>query len=380
LQYFTANAKNPRQANTLSGWKKMWTLQKVSPSSWRAIAKAAIVLVVSLKTLAAACATPPEIVARCEEEWGTDYVMQVWCQDKQTKALRELQKNTDQNKIEEKEPPLPKNAGRTVIWDASTTTSISITGNIRLSDSVLDFVNGEQIKLKLISSSRSKLKKMFSVVNGANPILLNTNKFCGVDELLSYLIAEISKSHREMTLSIYCNKSNPPVSDFRSSGDLYDEKHSFDGTYGYSLADDQANWSPSINVESHQLDGMIETFCADKAPYDVSPEKWRNCIKSETNAIGDISAMLEKLPKAETESLLSDCAGYVTGLRGLGSQEYVSRQPIARCVRMTTRAPQFSKCVKNVTGKPYQNDIFWRFEAAQKIADCFNEEASRFKG
>lgn len=115
-------------------------------------------------------ATPPEIVARCAEEWGTDYRMQLWCREKQVEALEQIQRIDGQTKIGADLTGKMVDDGKPVIWEPFTTTAIQLTGRVRTSVSAIDFENGEKIEIELVPEGKSELRQLFKVTGQPNPL------------------------------------------------------------------------------------------------------------------------------------------------------------------------------------------------------------------
>lgn len=115
-------------------------------------------------------ATPPEIVARCAEEWGTDYRMQIWCREQQMEALENLQRMDGQTKTGEDLTGKTVDDGKPVIWEPFTTTAIQLTGRVRTSVSAIDFENGEKIEIELVPGGKSEHRQLFKVTGQPNPL------------------------------------------------------------------------------------------------------------------------------------------------------------------------------------------------------------------
>jgi hypothetical protein len=231
-----------------------------------------------------AWATPAEIAARCADEWGTDYEMQLWCRKKQIEALEQLQGMDNQTKIGAAPAGQTANDGRPVIWEPYTTRAIKITGAIRTSESAIDFQNGERIEIKLVPGGKSEHRRMFKVTGNTNPPLIYGNRLCPDNERLSYVITDTSGSSYGMLLSIYCNMPKPPFGDF---------KWGVGGDYGYSKAIEQDSWKPSVNIDERHTVEAIEGYCSEFANYDSDPLKWRKCIDGEMTALQRIREILE---------------------------------------------------------------------------------------
>lgn len=267
---------------------------------------------------------------------------------------------------------------RPVIWEPLSTTAISITGAVRTSVSAIDFQNGERIKIEPVPGGKSQHRHLFKVNGGTNPPLISGNRLCLEDEPLSYVILDTSPSivgscanelGCGMTLETYCN-----VKDLRSPNSKDEEA----GTYSYVKSNKQGLWNPSIDIEEQREAGQIETYCSDVANYDSDPEKWRQCIDSETNAGKEIGKIMEGKNSGDAQDLAANCVGYITGLRGLGSIEYVSQPPILGCLKVNNPKLLFDDCVRRITGKaPQDRIIHWGREQADSIADCFNQSVAK---
>lgn len=176
-----------------------------------------------------------------------------------------------------------------------------------------------------------------------------------------------------MSLFTYCNMSKPPLGNLKWGA----ANESSSGGYGYSKSAEQFLWSPSVNIEEGREVANIETHCSETASYDADPRKWRKCIDGEMSARLKIREMLDGKPVDDGRNLLSNCFGYITGLRSLGSMEYVSKVPLPACLKVKDPDLLFNDCVRRVTGKArHDSSIYWDREQAHDIADCFNRSAA----
>ena len=256
-------------------------------------------------------ATPPEIVARCAEEWATDYRMQLWCREKQMEALDQLQRMDGQTKTGEALTDQPADDDRPVIWAPFSGTAIRITGAIRTSQSAIDFENGERIEIEAVSGGKSEHRQLFKVTGQSNPPLIYGNRLCADDEHLSYVMIDTSASIYGLSLKTYCNTLKPPLGDFKwGAGDEF-----YYASYGYSKAAEQRSWRPSVNIEEQREVAAIETYCSEVASYDADPPKWRKCIDGEMAAGLKIREMLDGKPVDDGRYLLSNCFGYINAHR-----------------------------------------------------------------
>lgn len=90
-------------------------------------------------------------------------------------------------------------------WQAMSTTAISITGDISLSDHAITFANGESLALELVEKDQQTGQTLFRVATKANPELLNGNRICGgqpIDYLLEQQSGEAA-GQSEMQLMAY---------------------------------------------------------------------------------------------------------------------------------------------------------------------------------
>ena len=76
-------------------------------------------------------------------------------------------------------------------WQALSTTAMSITGDITLSDKRLTFTNGDFIDLKLLEHNQQTGQTLFRVTTRTNPELLNGNRICG-SAPVDYIVAQVS--------------------------------------------------------------------------------------------------------------------------------------------------------------------------------------------
>jgi len=64
-------------------------------------------------------------------------------------------------------------------WQATSTTAMSITGDVQLSGSALYFQNGKSLNLKSVARNDNGSRQVFKVEGNTNPVLNNGNYLCG---------------------------------------------------------------------------------------------------------------------------------------------------------------------------------------------------------
>lgn len=293
---------------------------------------------------------PEEIKAKCAQDWGSDYKMQLFCRQEQMKALKLLQ-DQDRPSVADK-----TNFINTPIWSAFSTTAIKITGDIKFTADTLLFKNGAKSKLKLL---QEKDNRRLYELQAPDKSLLNGNSLCSDDDDKLYMLTKISVDRfnkDEATLEI----------------DMFDVDHISDinpdkicATYNFSQAPDQVNFIIDENIDKKIYDASITDYCMAKFDnYNPQTKKVRSCVKAQTEA----TAYLQQAGD------YSQCVGYSTGYRSLGSMEYVDKVPIASCMKRSKPSTHFANCVKQVTGKVFrEGSIEWDREASEKIAKCFNK-------
>lgn len=77
-------------------------------------------------------------------------------------------------------------AAGAVKWSASSTTALSITGDITVGDRRITFANGQSIGLKPVAG----VPRLFTIEPCENPVLLNGNYLCGSDQPPAFVAFE----------------------------------------------------------------------------------------------------------------------------------------------------------------------------------------------
>ncbi|KQZ56276.1 hypothetical protein ASD54_25375 [Rhizobium sp. Root149] len=115
-----------------------------------------------------------------------------------------------------------------------------------------------------------------------------------------------------------------------------------------------------------------ETYCVDKY---TAAGTLTACLLQEAYAEARFKEMEAKTSRDEHRNRRSNCTHFVTGGRGLGSQEYVPQYLQLQCMLSSQAETVFRNCVKTITGKPIQdNTIHWLSYEADKIAACANRQ------
>lgn len=102
-----------------------------------------------------------------------------------------------------------------VRWQASSTTAISITGNITLQETRVTFANGKSLQLERIEARSGRWSPMggasedgtiYKVNPPADPVLRNRNTFCG-SPVTHIVLTYPSRS--ELTMYVYALSAPP---------------------------------------------------------------------------------------------------------------------------------------------------------------------------
>ncbi len=114
-----------------------------------------------------------------------------------------------------------------------------------------------------------------------------------------------------------------------------------------------------------------ETYCMSQQQ---GPGTLTKCLIKQERASTEITEFIEKHVNRElAQSRVSDCTGYSTGWRGLGSMENIDQVPIAECIKLNDPSAIFEACIRKVTkSAPKGNSRFWDRDESEKIASCFN--------
>jgi hypothetical protein len=316
---------------------------------------------------------PAEIQSQCEAEWGTNYRMQLYCVEKQLDALNKLSKikASSSNKGS-------NNILFIGIWNSASRTAGSITGNVRLSESKLDFESGESLEFSIVEISNSSGRVLGKFKGKYNPFLVYKNQLCSEKEWPTYIIFETTEDRRELSTYFFCGKIKPKLNfDVQNSEDL-DGAYRYSGSYSYARADDQKNWTPrnSAEIERDRLNAFIQMFCNGKFDAEKESKKWSSCVKSETKAHDLITLELKYFAEDLGRKKFSICQDYTIAFRSTGSEEYISQIPTLRCLKTNDPNKVFSDCAMKVTGKKFVFDGHaipnFEYESAEKIAACFN--------
>lgn len=129
-----------------------------------------------------------------------------------------------------------------------------------------------------------------------------------------------------------------------------------------------------VSTERSIILGRVTTYCEYSAYREPTPAGLRACISDQLAS----STKLGTLGFSARDAI-STCRGYVTGLRMLGSDEFVDTTDILACVNFSQRDAAFSQCVMNVTGSAYQANIFWKSDEAEAIESCFSGKIAHLR-
>lgn len=121
-------------------------------------------------------------------------------------------------------------------WIAASHTAFAITGNVRLDDYQIAFQNGEKLPLAVVEEVPSRGMTLYKVTNEGNPILENTNTFCGEDPV-AYLLAQVTSVKKteghELYLSVFTKNPDPVTLADIDPGKKHVIKRSPCGTFSY---------------------------------------------------------------------------------------------------------------------------------------------------
>ncbi|GAO00275.1 MULTISPECIES: hypothetical protein [Komagataeibacter] len=232
----------------------------------------------------------------------------------------------------------------------------STLGELRLSESGIDFTNGELLEVSLEQGSDSHL--IYRVEPGQNPVLPSGRRLCPPPLNPIYLdFASQQDGADGYRMTLYCGSRSVPfraISPDRAAA-----------VFSYRRAAD-ALWAHSA-TEGGYLHGAVAQYCAvhhDSAGVNA-------CTTREEAAYATIMGRRIAPP------VLKQCAAYVTGLHDHAG--YVSFVGLLNCTRVRDSRALFDYCSQRITGQKREDDT--RFldgnpAQAQGVALCFNALAA----
>ncbi|MBE7729734.1 hypothetical protein [Komagataeibacter sp. FXV3] len=231
------------------------------------------------------------------------------------------------------------------------------TGELRLSESGIDFTNGELLEVSLERGSDSHL--VYKVDYGQNPTLPSGRMLCPPPLNPVYLdFASQPDDADSYRMTLYCGSRPVP---FRA---ITPDRAA--AVFSYRRAAD-AQWAHSA-TEGGYLHGAVAQYCTlhhDSAGVNA-------CTTREEAAYATIMSRRISPP------VLKQCAAYVTGLHDHAG--YVSFVGLLNCARVRDSRALFDYCSQRMTGQKREDDT--RFldgnpVQAQGAALCFNALAAR---
>ena len=231
------------------------------------------------------------------------------------------------------------------------------TGELRLSESAIDLINGEQLEVTLVPARASHL--VYQVVYGQNPRLPSGTTLCPLPLNPLYLDFESLPDNPDLyDMSLYCGSRPVPFSAISTNRRA--------GVFHYRRMAD-ALWAHST-AESGYLHGAMVQYCA--IHHDAAGSG--ACTHREEAAYAAI--MARKVPAP----VLRQCASYVTGLGAHAG--YVSFTGLLNCARVRDSRALFDYCSARITGQKRVDDTQFLDNSpaqAQGAALCFNALAAR---
>ena len=233
----------------------------------------------------------------------------------------------------------------------------SATGELRLSESGIDFTNGELLEVSLEQGGDSHL--IYRVEYGQNPVLPSGRRLCPAPLNPIYLdFASQQDTPDSYRMTLYCGSRPVP---FRAIA----PDHAA-GVFSYRRAAD-ALWAHSAG-EGGYLHGAVAQYCA----VHHGAGGVNACTTREESAYATIMGRQIAPP------VLRQCAAYVTGLHDHAG--YVSFVGLLNCTRVRDSRALFDYCTRRITGQKREDDT--RFldgnpAQAHDVALCFNALAAR---
>src|SRR5690606_653653 len=93
-------------------------------------------------------------------------------------------------------------------WRATSTTSISVTGDVGLSGNALYFANGKSLNLKQVAGDQKRGRYVYQVVSADNPVLMNGNTLCG-PRAPAHLFVE--RNRNQLNIAVFDNDQAPAL-------------------------------------------------------------------------------------------------------------------------------------------------------------------------
>ncbi|WP_308720342.1 hypothetical protein [Komagataeibacter xylinus] len=231
-------------------------------------------------------------------------------------------------------------------------------GELRLSESSIDFSNGERLDVMPDPGGRAG-HLLYRVEYGQNPVMPTGNLLCAAPLnplYLDFAAQGDDEAHYDMTL--YCSSRVVP---FRAIGPGKSA-----AVFHYTRATDTV-WAHSP-AESGYLHGAVAQYCTRHHAHETQAA----CTAREESAYAGIMARHVAPP------VLKQCAAYVTGRREHAG--YVSFAGLLNCARLHDSRAVFDYCAARITGQKRADDTTF-FDASPAQADgaalCFNALAAR---
>lgn len=264
---------------------------------------------------------------------------------------------------------LASGAPRYFVLRATDARTTHMTGDVRLSETALDFTNGSRMDVQPVDADmRDGL--VYRVLDNENPLMPSGRPLCPAPLHPLYLVFDNTGGHAASGpsgddtyhMTLYCGSR--PL-DFA----LVDPARRA-AVLTYRRTTD-TNWAQSAD-EGGYVRGQVEAHCRATHPPGVPGEQV--CIQREEEAYRQI--LLLRAPS----DALKRCGSYVTARASHAQGEDVSFSNILHCLGLRDSRAVFDYCAMRITGQKRPNDTtFWdgQPEQAHGISLCFNALAAR---
>ncbi|MBV1833713.1 hypothetical protein KUA02_06615 [Komagataeibacter pomaceti] len=238
-----------------------------------------------------------------------------------------------------------------------------MTGDVRVSETSLDFTNGSRMDTQLVNTDLED-GLVYRVLDDENPPMPSGRPLCPAPLHPLYLVFDTTAPQDQSDtyhMTLYCGSR--PL-DFA----LVDPARRA-AVLVYRRTTD-TNWAHSSD-EGGYVRGEVEAHCRLAHPSGVPGEQ--ACIQREEDAYRQI-LQLRASPDA-----LKRCGSYVTARATHAQGDDVSFSNILHCLGLRDSRAVFDYCATRITGQKRANDTtFWdaQPEQAKGISLCFNALAA----
>ena len=230
------------------------------------------------------------------------------------------------------------------------------TGELRLSESSIDLINGERLDVSLVPAQGGHL--VYRVEYGQNPRLPSGRMMCPLPLNPLYLDFESQPDTPDLYgMNLYCGSRPVPFSAISVNRRA--------ALFRYRRVA-EALWAHSAG-ESGYLHGAMVQYCATRHEAGGSSA----CTSREEAAYAAIMTRHVAAP------VLRRCASYVTGVAG--HTGYVSFTGLLNCTRVRDSRALFDYCTARITGQKRVDDTHFLDDSptqARGVALCFNALAA----